>query len=124
MQMLESREDEQASLRTDEWEQRLYDANSLDQIKSITESWRADGSAHNPDPDGTYFAVPMMSAIRVGYIPLIKYLLEQGVPIDSTIGTWAVGHSPEENGMEILEVLYYHGWDVNQRSSRNTPILG
>lgn len=90
----------------DQWEQCLVNANSFDQVKSVIENWRADESALDPDPNGTNIVVSMMNAIETGDIPLIKYLLEQGVSLRSTVGLWAVGHSPKEKRVEILEPVY------------------
>lgn len=111
-----------ASLKAYEWERRLYDAEGLDQTRSVTEKWRADESALDSDPDGTYFALPMMSTIRHGDIPLIKYLLEQEVPVDCTIGKCVVSDPPEEKSVKILELLYHHGWDVNQITPRGLSV--
>lgn len=105
-----------------EWERHLVTATSLDQVKSLIENCRADESALDPDPDGN-IVVAMMGAVKAGDIPLIKYLLEQGVSLRSSVGL-SVTCSPEEKIIEIMELLYHNGWDLNQRSSRGMPILG
>lgn len=115
--------DEAKELKRDQREQCLVNANGFDQVRSVIENWRADESALDPDPNGTNVVVSMMSAIETGDIPLIKYLLEQKVSLRSTVGLWAVGHSPKEKRVEIMEILYHHGWDLNQCTSRGLPIL-
>lgn len=68
----------------------------------MTEGWRADDSALDSDIDNVHFAVHMMSAIGHGDIPLIKYLLEQGISVDSTLEKSPVGGSPEGKMIEIM----------------------
>lgn len=112
-------------LKRNEWERHLVTATGLGQVKSLIENCRADESALDPDPDGTCIVVAMMGAIEAGDIPLIKYLLEQGVSLRSSVGLSAIS-SPEEKRIEIMELLYHNGWDLNQRArgGRGTPILG
>lgn len=115
---------EAKELKRDKWDQCLAKATGLDQVKSVIENCRADESALDPDMDGTIVVVAMMHAIEAGDIPLIKYLLEQGVSLECTVGLWAIRNSPEEKRIEIMEILYHHGWDLNQFTSRGTPMLG
>lgn len=74
----------------------------------MTEDWRTDELTLDPNLDSVHFAVHMMSAIEHGDIPLIKYLLEQGVPVSSTLGKWPAGDSPDGN-----PVLLWVGCESN-----------
>ena len=86
--------------------------------------WRADESALEPDLDSLCFSESLVAAFHRGDVPLVKYFLEEGVPITYTLSCDALsGAVPESKRPEILEALYQHGWDLNKKSPWRFTIL-
>lgn len=91
------------------WERRLHEAEleSLDQIRSIMDSWHADELALEPDLDSLCFYESLVAAFYRGDVPSVKHFLEEGVPITYTLSCDALsGAVPEKKRLEILETLY------------------
>lgn len=88
------------------------------------DGWRAEESALEPDLDSLCFYESLVAAFHHGDIPLVKYFLEEGVQITYTLSYDAVSDVvPEDKRLEILETLYQHGWDLNQKSPWRFTIL-
>lgn len=110
-------EDDSADERVDEWEQRLYEAKGLDQIRAVINGWRADRST--PDPCRfSQLQQFLKTPIRRGDIPSLVYLLEEEqIELSWTAGLSALNDEiPEDKRPEVLETLYRHGWDFNMRT--------
>lgn len=117
--------DDGAEERKDKWEQHLYEARGLDQIRAVINGWRADESTPGPSRSSDLWAF-LKTPIRHGDIPSIVYLLEEErIPISWTTGLSALNDEvPEDKRPEVLETLYRHGWDINRKftSSRSTML--
>ena len=88
------------------------------------DDWRADESVLEPDLDSLCFYESLVAAFHRGDVPLVKYFLEEGVPITYTLSCDALsGAVPESKRPEILEALYQHGWDLNKKSPWRFTIL-
>ena len=121
---LQSDDESAGRVSTEVWEQRLLEAEGLDQTRLILDGWRADNSALEPDLDSLCFYESLVAAFHHGDVPLVKYFLEEGVPITYTLGRDALSEAvPENKRLEILEILYQYGWDLNQKSPWRFTIL-
>ena len=121
---LQSDDESACRVSSEAWEQRLHEAESLGQIRSIMNDWRADESALEPDLDSLCFYESLVAAFHRGDVPSVKYFLETGVPITYTLSCDALnGVVPENKRPEILETLYQHGWDLNKKSPWRFTIL-
>ena len=121
---LQSDNESACRVSSEAWEQRLLEAEGLDQTRSIMDGWRAEESALEPDLDSLCFYESLVAAFHRGDVPLVKYFLEEGVQITYTLSRDALSDGvPENKRPEILETLYRHGWDLNQKSPWRFTIL-
>ena len=121
---LQSDDESAGRVSTEVWEQRLLEAEGLDQTRLILDGWRADKSALEPDLNSLCFYESLVAAFHRGDVPLVKYFLEEGVPITYTLSRDALSEVvPENKRLEILETLYQYGWDLNQKSPWRFTIL-
>ena len=86
------------------WERCLHAAESLGEIRSIMDSWGANESVLKPDLDSLCLYESLVAAFRRGDVPLVRYFLEEGVPITYTLSCDALsGVVPENKRPEILK---------------------
>ena len=107
---LQSDDESAGRVSAEAWEQRLLEAEGLDQTRLILDGWRADELALEPDLDSLCFYESLAAAVHRGDVPFVRHFLEEGVPITYTLSCDALtGVVPENKRPEILETLYQHG---------------
>ncbi|KAL9111606.1 MAG: hypothetical protein Q9187_007899, partial [Circinaria calcarea] len=119
-------------------------AGQLLQVQNILSQWRSKPRSEPPPgfsslqylpghkPNGydqcyTYPFLPALcTAIELNHVPVIRYLLDQGFPINQYVLEYAFKRRPEgadrnTRSTDVFQAFLDHGWDINQQWTASLP---
>ncbi|RTE85065.1 hypothetical protein BHE90_000398 [Fusarium euwallaceae] len=89
----------------------------VERVREVVHAWRADPSLENPitkDMD-----MPMISAAQNAKSEVVRFFLDEGVPVSPTAIKLAA--TEKDGAVGVFQAFLDHGWDIN--SSDRIPAL-
>ncbi|RSL41925.1 hypothetical protein CEP54_015667 [Fusarium duplospermum] len=87
-------------------------AGNLKRVREVVKAWRADPSLKNPtikDMD-----MPMILAAQNAKAEVVRFFLDEGVPVSPTAIKLAARESWRRSGsVDVFQAFLDHGWDIN-----------
>jgi hypothetical protein len=93
----------------------------LDIVKSVLQMWRSE--AWGSDPTAESLLPALVAASINGHVPIVTYLLDHGAEILSAVPGLATNAALNVDLIPVFQAYVDHGWDINSRSHKGSPIL-
>ncbi|KAL9104756.1 MAG: hypothetical protein Q9187_008864 [Circinaria calcarea] len=85
---------------------------------------------HKPNGYDQFYTYPFLpalcTAIELNHVPIVRYLLDQGFPINQYVLEYAFKRRPEgadrnTRSTDVFRAFLDHGWDINRQWTASLP---